>query len=256
MPILIFSHGFGSMRFQNYTLSAYLASHGYIVVSPDHTCNASLAPFPDGMIYSVWWNAPLSIFERVDDVSFLIDVFTQNPPAMFQGRLDSEHVGIFGHSFGGWTVTESIKHENRALAMVQLASFGLPPVPDTVTAPSMYFWGQQDRVMNPFESWHQGNIDNMPAPKWELEFIDTGHFAFSDLCVYNPDLPFGASGCGTEPRVVGEGMFTNPTPEEMYQMYHPYIGAFFGAVFFEYEELFDFIEVNHYPDRIVIYEEL
>lgn len=34
--LVAFSHGFGGVRWQNYTMAERLASHGYIVVAPDH----------------------------------------------------------------------------------------------------------------------------------------------------------------------------------------------------------------------------
>jgi predicted dienelactone hydrolase len=35
-PLVLFSHGNAGIRFQSLFLAAHLASHGYIVASPDH----------------------------------------------------------------------------------------------------------------------------------------------------------------------------------------------------------------------------
>lgn len=250
MPLIVFSHGFTSNRFQNYSTANWLASHGYAVVSPDHTCNALVAPFPDGIIGFSLLDAPFTIFERVADVRFLIDVFTQSPPAPFEGRIDAERVGIMGHSFGGFTVSETIKHEPRAGAMVQLAAFGLPGVPDDVTAPSLFVRGEQDKIMAPFGAFHDAYRDQMPAPKIELSFADTGHFAFSDLCVFSPWLAEDGNGCGEETRIGSDELFTNPTPAAMNDMMSPYITAFFGAVFFAEPELWHYLETNHHPELV------
>lgn len=251
LPILIFSHGFTGERFQNFNLCTYLASHGYLVAAPDHTCNALAAPFPDGIISFTYIDSLFTIFQRVGDISFLIDEFTDNPPEMFAGRLATDKVGILGHSFGGWTVSETIKLEPRALGMAQLASFALPDVPETVTAPSIYFTGEQDKIMARFSVWHNTYIENMPTPKWELVFHDTGHFAFSDYCIYSLKLATFGNGCGNEKRLYGDGMFTNPTPERMHELYHPYVAAFFGWVFFGNDELHDYLMVNSEPSTII-----
>src|SRR5262249_1352094 len=35
-PLVLFSHGFGGIRFQSYFVTERLASHGFVVVAPDH----------------------------------------------------------------------------------------------------------------------------------------------------------------------------------------------------------------------------
>lgn len=252
MPVLVFSHGFQSNRFQNYTMANYLASHGYLVAAPDHTCNAKVAPLPEGVIQFSASNVFLSIFERMADVSFLIDVFTQRPPGMFQGRIDLEHIGFWGHSFGGITVTEQVKHDHRVSAMLQLASFGLPvpEVPEECTAASMYLWGRQDKIMAPYKGWHDAVIDQMPLPKYTLEVFDAGHFAFSDLCLISGKLAAHGDGCGWGTRIGTGEPFENPDHASMHKVLNAYATAFLGASFFGYPELTDFLATNHFPEMI------
>ena len=252
MPLLVFSHGFSSNRFQNYTMATYLASHGYLVVSADHICNAAVTLTPDDVVLFSWVNALFTLFERKADLSFLIDVFTLNPPQMFEGRIDNERVGFWGHSFGGLSVTEQVKSEPRVAGMVQLASFGLPNVPDDLSVASMYMWGRQDSVMRPFMTFHDQLIERMPEPKFEYEFIDTGHFAFSDLCEYSPHLAAEGNGCGTEERIDGPGMFTNPDHGQMHRVLNGYATAFFGSVFFGLPDCADYMAVNQWPERMEI----
>jgi predicted dienelactone hydrolase len=38
-PVIVFSHGFGGIRFQSYFLTERLATHGFIVIAPDHPGN-------------------------------------------------------------------------------------------------------------------------------------------------------------------------------------------------------------------------
>lgn len=252
MPILIFSHGFSSNRFQNYTMCNYLASHGYLVVSPDHTCNAKIAPLPEGIVLFTWSNALASLSERMDDMSFLIDVFTGDPPEKFEGRLDPERIGFWGHSYGGMTVTEQLKVEPRVSAMLQMASFGFPfpPVPEGLSAATLFMWGEQDKVMAPFEDLHDEVVSQMPVPKYELEFLDTGHFAFSDLCVFLDFLLMELDGCGRGTRIATGEPFENPDHGEMHQILNAYATAFFGASFFGDPELSNYLLENHFPERV------
>ena len=251
MPILIFSHGFSSNRFQNFTMSDYLASHGYLVVASDHTCNAKIAPLPEGIVFFTWLNALISLFERMEDVSFLIDVFTEQTPEIFAGRVDTAHVGFWGHSFGGMTVTEQVKVEPRVSAMLQLASFGFPvDVPEDLTAATMYMWGKQDKIMDSYEQWNNDVIALMPEPKYQLAFFDTGHFAFSDLCRFSEELAREGDGCGWGTRIETGEPFENPHHDQMHKVMNPYTTAFFGTSFFGYAELSEYLRDNHFPEAI------
>ncbi len=251
MPILIFSHGFSANRFQSFTQANYLASHGYVVVSPDHICNSKITLTPDDVVIGgSILGAVTSLSERKGDVSFLIDVMLDDPPAMFAGRLDGSRIGLFGHSFGGMTVSEQVKVEHRVSALVQFASFGFPAGVENVYAPSMYFWGRQDIWMYLFESFHDNYIDMMPQPTVEMEFDDTGHFAFSDLCEYLSDLKESGNGCGTGTRIGSNEEFTNPDRDAMHSVINPYMAAFFGWAFFDVPELESYILENHAPDMM------
>ena len=49
-PVLIFSHGITGSRHLHQVLFEYLASRGYVVISPDHSYDSNLTIFPDGRI--------------------------------------------------------------------------------------------------------------------------------------------------------------------------------------------------------------
>ena len=79
-PLIVFSHGFGGIGLQSIRLMEHLASHGFIVVSPEHTGNTQSdqsSPDPEA--------------DRFPDVAFIIDemeVHNATPGDPFSGRVD------------------------------------------------------------------------------------------------------------------------------------------------------------------------
>ena len=67
-PLVLFSHGNNGLRIQSFFFAGHLASHGFVVVSPDHHGNT----FVDDLAEVV---DPNSAMNRPLDISFLIDEF-------------------------------------------------------------------------------------------------------------------------------------------------------------------------------------
>ena len=97
-PLLVYSHGFMSMRTENAPLAELLASHGYVVVSVDYPLTNRRAPGGPNVGDAV--NQP-------GDVSFVIDQVLGWPEGErpFSGSIDGERIGALGLSLGGLTTT-------------------------------------------------------------------------------------------------------------------------------------------------------
>ncbi|MFU1795200.1 prolyl oligopeptidase family serine peptidase [Paenibacillus azoreducens] len=135
-PVLLFSPGVRSTRFQSMTAIEELVSHGYIVVGMDHPYTSAKVEYPDGraVFYEPDPAYPTSaeVYEqnvkgvgiRVADARFVLDMITKwnenDPDHMFEGKLDLERVGIFGHSYGGATTAEAMAQDSRFKAGVSL----------------------------------------------------------------------------------------------------------------------------------------
>ena len=97
LGLLVFSHGYGSINTQSVRLMEALASHGFVIASPEHIGNSQGSPDDD---------FDTAAANRVPDVSFVIDhVLARGRDSAdpLHGRLDESSIGVIGHSFGGMT---------------------------------------------------------------------------------------------------------------------------------------------------------
>lgn len=94
-PVLAFSHGNGGVAEQSYFMTERFASHGWVVVAPDHTGN-TLADFDESLVADMVVLRPLDMSAMLDEV---YDLPAGDPLA---GQLADELV-VSGHSFGGYT---------------------------------------------------------------------------------------------------------------------------------------------------------
>lgn len=103
-PLLIFSHGFTSMRSNGRYLAEHLASHGFVVAAVDYPLTYMSAP-----------GGPLveDVVNQPADVSFLIDTLTGYSAVAghaLSGKIDAQRIGVLGISLGGLTSTLAAFH--------------------------------------------------------------------------------------------------------------------------------------------------
>lgn len=194
-PLLVFSHGNGGMRSQSTFWCDHMASHGYIVVAPDHTRNACATSFNGKVIPYDNAGRPQAALDRPKDVSFLIDQFERlntDGTSKFNGHVDAENIGVAGHSFGGFTAMAAQAQDPRVDAIAPMAGV----VPEGVTSshiPLLLFVATEDDTIN--EKGNAGArafFDATKAPKYLVEFRDGGHYTFSDMEQINPNWGDGA----------------------------------------------------------------
>lgn len=229
-PLLIFSHGNGGMRSQSTFWCDHMASHGYIVVAPDHTRNACSTSFEGKVIPYDNEGRAQAAGDRPKDVSFLIDQFellNGDAKSRFFGRVDLEKIGVAGHSFGGFTAMAAVAQDERIDAIAPMAGV----VPESITAsprPLLLFVATEDDTIG--EKGNAGArayFDATAAPKYLVEFKDGGHYTFSDMDQINPKW---GDGTGSGTRITNGQPLEYFSMERAHALVNGYSTAFFDTI--------------------------
>lgn len=128
-PVILYSHGHGQHRSSSLSLVEDLASHGYVVVTIDHTYDAGQVEFPGGRVetYGMPELSPdlppaeearivgKAVRVRVDDVRYTLKELrravrheTPGFPVGLRDIMDLSRTAMFGHSLGGATTAEAM----------------------------------------------------------------------------------------------------------------------------------------------------
>ncbi len=95
-PLVVLAHGLNAHSIYDIAHAQFLASHGYIVAA---------VSFGDGRAYTSSSNRGRA-FVRPLGIQKVLDSILKNP--VFSTRIDERHIGISGHSLGGYTVLSSL----------------------------------------------------------------------------------------------------------------------------------------------------
>jgi dienelactone hydrolase len=176
-PVVLFSHGFTSLRLQSSFLTSHLASHGMIVVAPDH---------PSRDLNNVLGGtASGDRNESVDDLLGSLDLILAagaDSDGPFAGRVDDARIAALGHSAGGGTVIVAALDE-RISGYVSMAAGGPAEAAEFPDTPSFFMAGAIDAVATPTERTRPA-FEAAPTPSWYWELEATGHHGFDDVCTF------------------------------------------------------------------------
>lgn len=136
-PLVLFSHGMAGHRRQSTFFCTHLASHGYVVLSPDHggstladLFNLAMQVGPANLHRALEPLLARYVADRPLDLRFLVDAVAAGTISLAlnersgSARIDLSRVGASGHSFGGFTALAAAARDPRLRAVVALAPAG------------------------------------------------------------------------------------------------------------------------------------
>ncbi|GAA2519910.1 alpha/beta hydrolase family protein [Winogradskya humida] len=190
LPVVLFSHGAHDHRADSTVVVQELASHGYAVVTVDHTYDA-FSEFPDGRVIVPVGDPVLLARDFADDLLFLVDTIGRGGlgPA-----LDPRRIGVFGWSKGATAAALTMIEDRRVLAGLSFDGPMLPVITADLDRPFMLMTAEYTRDAAPSvaEFWSR-------LRGWRLDVRAEGavHSSYVDYQVLYPQLA-GVVGMGDE----------------------------------------------------------
>lgn len=220
-PIVLYSPGFGVSRTAGTNTVENLVSHGYVVVTMDHTYETNEVEFPGGRLTGnkIPENMdPIKRKEtymkvRMQDTRFVLDQLAllqagKNPdaeqrklPHGIQHIFDLSQVGMFGHSAGGDTAANTMYVDKRIDAGIDMDGFigydeltgkHLTPVAKNGLNRPFLLMGAvrsdgQSRTHQTTPAW-QSFWKNSIGWKLDLNVPNGRHYTFTDHQVILPQI--------------------------------------------------------------------
>ncbi|MFF4508064.1 alpha/beta hydrolase family protein [Streptomyces sp. NPDC001401] len=248
-PVVCYSPGVGDPRSLGTTLCDDLASRGHVVVTVDHTYDASAVQFPGGRVESSVLPAEFAkaypdqqritallqktMAVRVADTRFLLDALPRALPQDLRGILDFGRIGMFGQSAGGFTALQTMHDDPRIAAAANLDGV-LAYVQDDST-PGDLSTVAADGLDRPFLLIGKDGNDLGTVPSWEalwrhsrgwhrgLSLRGAQHATYTDAEVIVPQI---ARRLGLPRKTVVENIGTI-APRRAITAQRAYVAAFF-----------------------------
>ncbi|GAP90858.1 putative paf acetylhydrolase family protein [Rosellinia necatrix] len=222
LPLLLFGPGFSYARTYYSAQLEELASRGWNVVAVDHPYDAGIVEYPDGRAaYArdstvVGGTADFYLGVRVADMKFVLDALS-DPSVVSRipglgdadadatasgsaGRLRTDAVGVFGHSFGGATALQLLAEDARFAVGADFDGTLFGSVVEAGTDAPFALVGTNPPLD---DSWDAG-WGNLRGFKRQYAVEDTEHSAFTDFPLIRDVLggdapPLLDTGLGTIP---------------------------------------------------------
>ncbi len=168
LGLVVFSHGFTGMRLQSTAITTHLASHGFVVVAPDH---------PSRDLFNVLGASASGDRDAPVDELLAARALVLDDPEL--GPLVSETFAAVGHSAGGGTVLSlASRGAEELLGYVSLAAGAGDAAMPNVS--SLLIAGSLDAVVPPEASASAHADAPSPSTFWLID--GAGHNAFDDFC--------------------------------------------------------------------------
>ncbi len=214
-PVVFYAHGATGAGTSSFFLCETLARAGYIVVAPDFLDTLAVARIQERVEYDaltsmrfhqyIYWLRNYGLNKaselgreqfsyRLQQLESTIDYFlslNEKKDSAFYQRMDTERIGVVGHSFGAWTgllvAGASLQFQDKRIKAVAALSgpvnekvYSVVSANDLarVHAPILFEYGEKETDLGR-EDDKKLLYDKANAPKILIRINGADHFAFS-----------------------------------------------------------------------------
>ena len=241
-PLLVYSHCHVCTRWSGSAVAERLASHGFVVLAPDHEGN-TLYDDLAGVAADV---GAAFLRVRADDVHAVIAAVRGGTGADALPSIVREaaqlpggaapRVGVLGHSFGAVTAGLVAQEDPQVVAAFAIAApMANPLVPGVVVAdigarPLGFLLATEDNSITTIgNNFLRTNFADAAGAKLLAELADAGHWGMSDVVALTEGF---APGCGEDQRMTNpRETFTYLSPARTRDLTAGVVTAFFVEAF-------------------------
>lgn len=209
-PLVVYSHGAAAGGLASAYITETLARRGYVVAAIDHTDDAYFSRITDdgssraprggllyaAKIYSQYLKSPKAMDRRgeimfrpiqlKDAIAYLVQQDKTKDSAL-NGHIQTDAIGLIGHSFGAWTVLMEAGVDPRFSdgRIRAVASLSCPSNENIfqsgelarIKVPVMFMYGEKEVSLGRSGD-KQFFFDRANAPKYMMEIAGADHLSF------------------------------------------------------------------------------
>ncbi len=246
-PLVLYSHCYTCTRWSAHAVMERLASHGFIVVAPDHIGD-TLFDRLDGS------SAPLNnelVDVREADIRFLLDRVLGGDILPDGISANAAQVGMLGHSIGSVTAGRVAENDSRIAAVVGLAApmenilYGEVSI-EAIEVPLGLLVADEDNSITEAGNFFiRENFSKANTPAYKMEVADAGHWSVTNIAGLD-------EGCGDGLRQTNGEPFTYVSVDSANGHTATFVTAFFAGHLLNEPTALELLRSNPFPSAAPI----
>jgi hypothetical protein len=245
-PVVLYSHCYTCTRWSAHTVMERIASHGFVVVAPDHEgdtlfdrLNGTESPL-DNTLVDV----------READIRFVLDQVLSGDALPEGATANASQVGMLGHSIGSVTAGRVAQNDARIAAVAGLAApmenilYG-EVLMEFITVPLGLLEATEDNSIKELGNvFIRENFSKANTPAYKLDIVDAGHWSVTNIAGLED---FFSPGCGDDLRQTNGEPFTYVAVEAANGYTATFATAFFAAHLLAEPTALELLNSNPWP---------
>ena len=245
-PIILYSHCYTCTRWSAHAVMEWLASHGFVVVAPDHEGDTLFDLLDD--TESDLDNALVDVREA--DIRFILDRLLEGEVLPEGVTVSASQVGMLGHSIGSVTAGRVAQNDIRIAAVVGLAApmenilYG-EVLMESIMVPLGLLEATEDNSIRELGNvFIRDNFAEANTPAYKLDIVDGGHWSVTNIAGITDGF---WPGCGDDTRQTNGAPFTYVSVESANSHTATFVTAFFAGHLLDEPSALTLLRSNPWP---------